>query len=50
MRHEDIQSLSNELEKYKTLAKAQLGNTLRGPRLLGLVRDESGLAFELLSF
>ncbi|KAG7428728.1 hypothetical protein Forpi1262_v009466 [Fusarium oxysporum f. sp. raphani] len=48
MRLEDSQSLRDELEVYKMLAEAQLGNTMRAPRLLGLVRDESGWVFGLL--
>ncbi|KAM5356955.1 hypothetical protein ACJ41O_003601 [Fusarium nematophilum] len=48
MRRGDNQSLGYELDKYKKLDEARLGNTLRVSRLRGLVRDESGLVFGLL--
>jgi hypothetical protein len=48
MRRGDNQPLLNELDKYKMLDEARLGNTLRVSRLRGVVRDESGLVFGLL--
>ncbi|KAM5354940.1 hypothetical protein ACJ41O_001586 [Fusarium nematophilum] len=48
MRHGDNESLRNELDNYKMIDDARLGNSLRVSRLRGLVRDESGLVFGLL--
>lgn len=47
-RRGDERSFVNELGKYKSIRDAHLDQSLRISRLLGLVRNESGLVFGLL--
>ncbi|EGU73065.1 hypothetical protein FOPG_19446 [Fusarium oxysporum f. sp. conglutinans race 2 54008] len=48
MRPGDERIFLNELNKYRSIRDAHLDESLRISRLIGLVRDESGLAFGLL--
>ncbi|KAF4444317.1 kinase subdomain-containing [Fusarium acutatum] len=48
MRHGDEKSFINELDKYNSIRDADLPESLRISRLIGLVRDETGQAFGLL--
>ncbi|RKK81126.1 hypothetical protein BFJ68_g17660 [Fusarium oxysporum] len=48
MRPGDERIFLNELNKYRSIRDAHLDESLRISRLIGLVRDESGLTFGLL--
>ncbi|KAI1015409.1 hypothetical protein LB504_010940 [Fusarium proliferatum] len=48
MRHGDEKSFINELDRYKSIHNAQLDESLRVSRLIGLARDDTGRAFGLL--
>ncbi|EXA35137.1 hypothetical protein FOVG_13908 [Fusarium oxysporum f. sp. pisi HDV247] len=48
MRCGDQKSFMNELDRYKSIRDAHLDESLLIPRLIGLVRDQTGQAFGLL--